>query len=568
MHTHKIINIPSPDSHLQSILGKELGIFKITAQVLINRGATNASEADKFLNADLKNLLDPFSFTHMHNAVSLIKKAAQRKEKVMIFGDYDVDGITGISLLRNTFIKTGLRLSHYLPHRVKEGYGLNRNTPELVKNSGAKLLITVDCGINSSQEIKELRRNNIDVIITDHHEPQGYDLPEANAVINPKAKGSGYGYKELAGVGVAYKLCQAVAGQKLFDELDLVSLGTIADVVPLTGENRIIAKEGLVRLSRTKKSGLKALIEVSRIKNKQINSSIVSFILGPRLNASGRIDTAETALNLLLCSEGQDKEAYNLAKVIDSHNRQRQKIENKILEEAYDLIQQQINFKEHKVIVIAKEDWHPGVLGIVASKLADKFYRPTIVISKNHFLCKGSGRSIKNFHLFQALLECRQHLKNFGGHSHAVGLSIEKDSIDEFRVSINSLAGKKMRLEDLLPSIDIDMEVGFPDLNLRLAEELQRLQPFGTDNPEPVFYARGLKLAGYPQVLGRNTLKFRAEGSRVVFPVIGFGMSDLAGELLNSSSLDLVFTLKIDSWLQEESIILEAKHIFFRQTLS
>lgn len=563
MRSHKILKIASPDTRLQNTLSREIGISKILTQILINRGIKNAEEAEKFLNAGPDHLLDPYLFSDMQNAVNLIKKAAKNKKRVMLFGDYDVDGLTALTLLKETLSKIGLETVHYIPHRIKEGYGLNKNIIHLARQKEITLLITVDCGTNSNEEIRELRRRNIEVIVTDHHEPLNHDVAlYASAIINPKIKGSRYKYRDLAGVGVAFKLCQAITGKKLLEDLDLVSLGTIADVVPLTGENRVMVKEGLIKLAHTKRQGLKALIETSRIKGKKITTGFVSFILGPRINASGRMDTAEIALNLLM-SESDD-EAGELARTIEMFNRQRQKIEEKILEEAHDLIDREINFKEHKIIVIAKENWHQGVLGIVASKLADKFYRPTIVISKTDGLCKGSGRSIKNFHLFKALLECKDFLKAFGGHSHAVGLVITSDNIEDFRNKINCLAKERLVLEDLLPSLEIDMELSLSGLNQEIIAEFEGLEPFGTGNPEPLFYTRNLKIRGEPQVLSRDTLKFWVTDGHITSEAIGFGMASFKDSLTKADSFDLVYTPRIDDWHGRESVLLEGKDIFFR----
>jgi single-stranded-DNA-specific exonuclease len=562
MHNHKILNISPSNIHLQNAFSQELGISKILAQLLVNRGIAHIEEAEKFLKTNLNHLLDPHTFLDMHRAVNLIKKAAKNKERVMIFGDYDVDGLTALTLLKTTLSKIGLEPMHYLPHRIKEGYGLTKNILNIAKQKKIKLLITADCGMGNLEQIKELRRNNIEVIVTDHHEPIGKELPPASVLINPKLKNSGYKYRDLAGVGVAYKLCQALTNDMLFEDLDLVSLGTIADVVPLTGENRVIVKEGLLRLSSTKRLGLKALIENSGIKDKKMTSTFVSYIIGPRINASGRMDTAEISLNLLM-SEKED-EAKKLAQLIETFNRQRQRIENKIMEEAQDLIDREINFKEHNVIVIAKEDWHQGVLGIVASKIADKFHRPTIVISKTGDLCKGSGRSIKNFHLFQALLECQEFLETFGGHSHAVGLIISSDRIADFKNGINRLAKEKLKLEDLLPSLDIDMELSLSDLNDEIILGLEVLEPFGRGNPEPLFYTRNLRLKGEPLVLGRDTIKFWVSDGNITYQAIGFGMASFKDCLESAESFDFVYTPRIDNWQGEGSVILEAKDIFFK----
>ncbi|MDD5238137.1 MAG: single-stranded-DNA-specific exonuclease RecJ [Candidatus Omnitrophica bacterium] len=562
MQNQKILRIAPVNTFLQDKLSKELGISKILAQILANRGLNKVDKAQEFLSVNPKQLLDPFSFRDMPKAVDIIKRASKNKEKVMIFGDYDVDGISAIALLKQALKKIGLEALHYIPHRIKEGYGLSKDVLRLAKQRNIKVLITADCGISNHKEIEELRRQNIKTIITDHHEPTGSDMPPAASIINPKLKNSGYKYRDLAGVGVAYKLCEALSGSMLLEDLDLVSLGTIADAAPLTGENRVIAKEGLLKLSRTENIGLKVLIENAGIKDKKFNSNTVTFILGPRINASGRIDTAETSLNLLM-SQTQE-EANNLAKIIEAHNRQRQRIESKILEEAEDLINKEVNFKKHKIIVIAKEDWHHGVLGIVASKLANRFYRPTIVISLDRDLCKGSGRSIKNFHLFQALLDCKEFLNTFGGHSHAAGLVIAKESIEDFKDSINRLACERLSLEDLIPSLDIDIELGLSDLNEEVISELEMLEPIGAGNPEALFYTRNLKLKGEAQTLGRETLKFWASDGIRCYQAIGFGMSSLKNNLHNAKCFDLVYTPRIDNWQGFDTVLLEIKDIFFR----
>ncbi len=563
MAARKILNILSTNSRLQSSLSQELKISPIIAQVLINRGMDNVKDADSFLNSRMQDLLDPFSFTDMPKAVSIIRKAIREKEKVVIFSDYDADGITALTLLKNTLSNLGLNISHYIPHRVKEGYGLNKKVLDLTRQENAGLLITADSGTSSYEEIKELRRLGLEVIVTDHHEPLHKDnLPQASAIINPKVKGSGYKFRDLAGVGVAYKLCQALTDDMLIEELDLVALGTIADSVPLIGENRIIAKEGLERIFHTKRPGLKALIESSRIKGKKITTEYVSFILGPRINASGRVDTAELALSLLM-SENED-EAKGLAKAIEVCNRQRQKIESIILEEAQDLIDREVNFKEHKVVVVAKEGWHTGVLGIVAAKLSERFYRPTILISLTDKLCRGSGRSIKNFHLFQALLECNDLLDSFGGHQHATGLVISKGNIENFKNRINSLVKDKLSLEQLIPTIDIDMELKLSDISESFVEELERLEPFGTGNPEPLFYTQNLKLKGQIRVLSRDTLKFWVSDGKFTYEAIGFGMAGIQSSLNQAECFDIVYLPKMDDWQGESSLILEVKDIFFK----
>ncbi len=559
MHTHKILKIPIAAVPFQNTFSNELGVSKILAQVLINRQIKTVSDAHEFLKPTTEHLLDPYSFLDMHRAVHSIKGAMARKEKIMIFGDYDADGITSTALLKDMFLKLGADVTHYLPHRIKEGYGLNKNAVNFAKQKNIKLLITVDCGVSDHKEIEELKRSGIEVIVTDHHEPQETALPKDTIIINPKLKDSGYKYRDLAGVGVAYKLACAICDSKLLEDLDMVCLGTIADSAPLIGENRIIAKEGLLRLSQTKKAGLRELIDNAGIADKKFSSTFVSFILAPRINASGRMDNADASLDLLLSRSPE--EAGKFAKILEQHNRQRQKIEAKILGEAEDLINKEVNFKEHKVIVVAQENWHQGVLGIVASKIADRFYRPAIVISLNEGLCKGSARSIKNFHIFDALSDCGESLDSFGGHAHAAGFSIDRNNIGEFRENINRLAHNRLSFEDLIPSLDIDMELNLTDLDEKTILELEALEPFGKGNPEPLFYTRNLKLKSEPQILNKGTLKFWVTDGFVTFAAIGFRMSHFKDSIKMADNFGLVYTPKMDTWGGQNSIILELKDI-------
>ncbi len=540
-------------------MGKELGISSVLAQVLLNRGIKDAGEAERFLKAQTSMFLDALALPDIKKAVARIKQAIKNKDKVMIFGDYDVDGITSVALIESFLKKLGLHVEHYLPHRIKEGYGLNKTAVKIAKAKGIRLFITVDCGTGSFEEVDELNKAGIDVIITDHHEQGSDKLPAALAVINPKRRDSAYGFRELSGSGVAYKFIQAISGEVLEEELDLACLGTIADVVPLNGENRIIARQGLKKLSESKRPGILALIEQSGIKKRPLGTMAVSFIICPRLNANGRMDSAETSLELLL-SDSMPK-AQELAKLTNATNQQRQKVEERIFQEAQMLIDKEINFKDHRVIVLAGEGWHQGVLGIVASKLADRFYRPTILLSLNEGLCKGSCRSIKNFHIFQALLECKGLLDGFGGHSHAAGILIHKDRIGDFKTMMNSIAHKKLTLEDFYPSIDADMELGFSDLNETLAGELEMMEPFGTGNPEPVFYTPGLKLKSKPALLGRDTIKFWVTDGSYTYQAVGFGMAEFAGALMEAPAFDMLYTPTIDGWQGHNSLQLEIKDL-------
>jgi single-stranded-DNA-specific exonuclease len=555
----RIWNIAKPEIKLQTELKKELGISQILSQILINRGINEPEEAKRFLRSDLSDLVNPKSLPDIAVACARLKQAIRAKEKVMIFGDYDADGITATALLKSLLGKLGLEVLHYLPHRVKEGYGLNREAVRIAKEKSVSLFISVDCGTASINEIEELLRMKIDTIVIDHHQPTTEKLPPALALINPKRADSEYGYKDLAGVGVAYKFAQAITQEVREEDLDLVCLGTIADVVPLNGENRIIAKQGLYCLAQTKKPGLKALMRQSGMKDGAIDARSVSYIIGPRINASGRIDSAEVSLQLLMSES--EAEAEELAKLVNRHNQKRQALESVILKEAQDIINKEVNFKDQRVIVVSKEGWHQGVLGIVASKLADRFYRPAIVISIADNLCRGSCRSIKNFHILEALLACKYLLKQFGGHSRAAGLSIAKDKIKDFQEAINCVARERIALEDLYPRLDIDLEAKLSDFDESVLSELGQLAPFGEGNREPVFYTKNLKLKSEPEVLGRDTLRLWVTDGDKTFKAVGFNLGMLKDEILESDHFDLAYTPSLDRWYEPAAIQLEIKDI-------
>ena len=418
-------NIRQSDKSQQNTLADALSVSGIIAQLLINRGIKNIEEAKTFLRGDVLELYDPFLMKGMHEAVNRLKKAIEKKEKILIHGDYDVDGVTSIALLIIILRKFGIEADYYIPDRLSEGYGLSEEGVKYAIDKKIDLLVTVDCGIRSYEETSILNKHNIDVIITDHHEV-GRTIPHALSVINPLQKDCAYPDKDLSGVSVTFKLCEALCSvfhiEDIWNHLDLVMMGTISDVAPLVGENRIFVKEGFKILNNSSANkGLRELVEASSLKNKVLGSFEVGFILGPRINAAGRLGSAEIAVELLLTEDvGRAK---LLAKKLNEANRERQKIESSTLKEAMSKVEREINFKDHKVIVLDNEDWHTGVIGIVASRISDRFYRPTILISRKDGLGRGSGRSIKNFHLFEALMGCEDILKEYGGHKYACGLS-------------------------------------------------------------------------------------------------------------------------------------------------
>ncbi len=556
----KTWNIRPVDVVKQRLLSSELGISPVIAQIMLNRGISTVDAAESYLRSDLGDSCDSFRLKDMRPAVARIRQAIARKENIVVYGDYDVDGLTSCALLFEVLRKLGAAVTCYIPHRIDEGYGVNRDACVTIKNRNAGLMITVDCGIGSCDEVAYLSSQGIDTIITDHHQPREGTLPAACAIINPRQTGCSYPYKELAGVGLAYKLAQALAGDTLdiSEHLDLVALGTISDVAPLTGENRVLVKYGLEQLSQTKKTGLRALKEVAGISRRRLSASHVGFILGPRINATGRMGSAEKALQLLLCTD--EAEALALAKTLDEENKQRQKEEGKTLKEALALMEHEINFSHHRSVVLHHDDWHPGVIGIVASRIAERFYRPTILISTKDGLGKGSGRSIRNFHLFDALAKCDHLLEGFGGHEKAAGLSIVRENLADFKKIFNEMAHAALQPEDLIPAIDIDMEITLSALSEKLINDLEQCAPFGMGNPQPVFASRELKLKGRPRSLKGNTLKLWVTDGQVTCEALGskFGDLDLSGI---DQGVSIVYSPAMNDWQGISTIQLKLKDI-------
>ncbi len=554
-------NIKNPSPCAQKAFSSELKISEITAQLLLNRGIDNAREAGDFLTCSLSSCHDPFLLKDMDKAVGRINKAIRGKEKILVYGDYDVDGITSVAMLKQAFANLGAIVETYIPNRLEEGYGLNINAIKKALKSGVSLIVTVDCGISSFKEIEYAKALKIDVIVTDHHEIVESRLPQAYAIINPLQKDCNYPFKHLAGVGLAYKLIKALyEGTSFFAEdfLDLVSLGTIADIVPLKGENRILAKHGLGEINKRSRKGLNALIEISGLNGKDVSSGHIGFMLGPRINAMGRVGSPQKALELLLTDDKQ--EAMRLARILDTENRNRQKIESGILEEALSKIEREVNFKHHKIIVLASEAWHAGVIGIVASKIADRFYRPTIMISLDGKYGKGSARSIERFNLFDVLMQCKDLLIGFGGHEGACGLTIEKNRLDEFRDKINIEAESYISKDVLSPQLDIDMEIPLNMLTEDVIDEIGGLAPFGEENPQPVFSSHNLIVKDGPRQIGKKGFKMWVTDNNITCEAVNFGRNEIPAPK-TGSGVALAYIPSINDWRGLQSIQLEIKDI-------
>ncbi|MEW6211207.1 MAG: single-stranded-DNA-specific exonuclease RecJ, partial [Acidobacteriota bacterium] len=495
-----------------SRLARELHVSAITARLLANRRITDAESAHKFLNPSISDLHDPFLMRDMREATDCILRAVEQKKKILIYGDYDVDGTTSTVILKKALSLIGADVSYYIPERLKDGYGLREDAMDMAKAGGYELIISVDTGIRARQVVEHARSLGLDIIITDHHLPEE-GLPRANAVLNPKRTDCSYPDKNLAGVGVAFKLAQAIlvkTGRERVVEsfIKVAAIGTIADIVPLTGENRIIARYGLEGLRQPNNAGLRALLEVAGVAGKAVSGFDVGFRIGPRINAVGRMAGASAAVDLFDAPDFET--AMRMAAGMNEQNAARQQTEADILAQVLAEIESNPRLKESFVAVIAGEGWHRGVIGIVASRIVERIYRPTIIISIEDGLGHGSGRSIPPFHLLDGLTECADLFERFGGHSHAAGLAIRADRIDELRARLDAYARRVLRAEDLIPVIRTDCELPLREATLEMVEELSRFEPYGPGNPQPVFEARGVQVVQAPRVLKDKHLKFRA----------------------------------------------------------
>lgn len=535
-------------------LEKQIGLHPLICQILSNRGFKSAEEVEKFLNPSLADLYDPFMMKDMEKAVDRLIRALREREKIVIYGDYDVDGITSISLLVRYLRQLGGDVGYYIPHRMVEGYGLSEAGLDSVVEMGASLVVTVDCGISAYESINYANSKGLQLIVTDHHEPAGEQLPDAVAILNPKQSRDDYPEKELAGIGVAFKLCQGLSdklgvGQhQLNDHLDLVAIGSIADIVPLLGENRIFARVGLEKMKESEKPGILALIDLAGLENKDLDSSDIVFSMAPRINAVGRMGDAERGVKLFL-SDDLD-EARELAKILEQENRFRREVDVQTLSEAREAISRQVDLDQRWTIVLHSENWHPGVLGIVASRIVEEYYRPTVLISFDESgEGKGSARSVANFHLHNALLKCLPHLEVFGGHKYAAGLQLRKEKLQDFIECFDMAAHELLTPQDLVPEISVDLEIDLSQANHNFLENLKGFRPYGPGNPKPVLVASSLSVVGYPKIVGSNHLKMRVRKDGYQLEAIGFGMADKLKEINTArEKVNIAFVLEENVW--------------------
>lgn len=529
------------------LLKHELNISEITARLLINRGITSVMEARTFLKPSLEQLHDPYTLVGMDRAVKRIHQALAANGKIVVYGDYDVDGITSSSILCLYLKSLGACVDVYIPSRHEDGYGLHHDALMSIKKQGTSLVITVDCGITAIDEVKAIQPE-MDIIITDHHTP-GFILPDAYAVINPKIGNQKYEFSDLAGVGVTGKLIQALGGKEaIIEYLDLIAIGTVADIVPLIGENRVFVSLGLQQINRKPRPGVEALIKAVGIDGQSVDSGKISYSLAPCLNAPGRMTTFHKGFELLTADKVDD--AIPVAMELVEQNKTRREVESQILEAVRKKIPEQVNLAIDRIIVVDGEDWHPGVIGIVASKISEQYHRPSVIISLDNEQGVASARSIKGFDLYKALSSCKDLFSRFGGHEQAAGLSILKKDINEFRKRICAYAVDIIDDELLIPHFIYDGKLTPEDITPNLHKEIDRLAPFGFGNSTPKFLLSAASIES-SRLIGKEAkhLKLALALGQRSWDAIGFGMADAEKDLQLGCKVNLLTSLKLNEWM-------------------
>ena len=556
---------PCDDLRVQAF-AQELGVSPVMARLLSIRGITDVEAASRFIRPSLDHLLDPMGLIDMDRAVDRLLQAIARNERIAVHGDYDVDGITSTVILRRALELLGAQVIHFIPERLRDGYGLQPAALERLHAEGVQVVVSVDCGIRGADAARRARELGLDLIITDHHEPDT-TLPDACAIVNPKRHDCRYGDKDLAGVGVALKLVQALCARSgknswLPAFVKIAAIGTLADVVPLVGENRVIAKLGLQLLSKgPHKIGLRALLDAAGLTGKQIDSYHIAFMLAPRVNAAGRMSTPDIATRLLLASdEGMADEARGLAEQLEIENTRRRQEEQDIVAKARKVIETDPEVGSRSVLVVAGEGWHRGVIGIVASKIVDAFYRPTIVLSIEDGIAHGSCRSIPGFDMLAALESCAPMMLRFGGHRQAAGLQIESARIKEFRQAINVWGEERLGPDDLRPRLWLDGPLSFGHISSQVAEELTMLAPFGPGNPKPVFHTSSVQIVDGPRRLKDRHLKMSFRQDSRTFRAIAWNAAEREDALgAKKDGVELAFSLENNEFQGEKYLELRVE---------
>lgn len=554
------------DPRTSQRIAEALETTPLVGQVLLNRGYGEIEEAAQFLNCQLADLIDPYALHGMEKAVQRIISAMEKREKILVYGDYDVDGVTATSLILLFLRDLGFTTHYYIPKRVEEGYGVNKESIRKFAKEGIGLIITVDCGISSVDEIAYANSLGMSVIVTDHHEPP-VKLPEAEALINPLVAKCAFPYKALSGVGLAFYL---VAGLRkglreagffkdgiepsLVEYLDLVAVGTIADIVPLTGINRILVRAGLEQINLKPRLGIRTLLEVCGVQPGHVDSSSVAYRLAPKINAAGRLSDAMRGVLLLTTDSREDAERE--AGFLDVENDERQRIERKIYSEAVEIIQSGGIEEEHRSIVLSSADWHPGVVGIVASRLMERYYRPTVLLCLESGIYKGSARGIPNFHLFQGLSRCRDLLIEFGGHKYAAGVKVAPENLEKFKERFESVVREMVPEEGFTPVMMLDAQANLDELGLEQVVKFQDLSPFGAGNPEPVVLIRDVQILN-PRVVGGDHLSFTVRQNGVSIGAIAFRQAHELERL--AERMELAVVPEVQSWQGVSQVKLRVK---------
>ncbi len=560
---------PIPDNDLVESIAAETGLPKTITALLVSRGVKTAEAVKDFLYPTLDQLEDPFTLKGMTAGVERVSEALRANEQITVYGDYDVDGITATSLLYLALNRLGAQVSYYLPNRLVEGYGLSHSGIDKAAEKGCTLIITVDTGITALEEVEYARSKGIDVLITDHHEAAG-ELPKAVSIVNPKQPDCPYVGGELSGVGVAFKFAQGLYqslgqdGSELYEHLDLVAMGTSADIVPLIKENRILTKFGIREIARTNKPGLKSLEFVSGLIGKELNANHIVFVLAPRINAVGRLGDASMAIRLLTTRD--DRIASEIAHKLEEENRRRKEIDgetlNQALEQIDGMLAAQAEGDEDSAIVLSSEGWHQGVIGIVASRLVERHHVPTIMIAVDKGVGRGSARSIPGFHLCEALKECEDLLMRYGGHKYAAGLSIAQENIPEFTERFKAVSKRKLNSEDLAPKLFIDKELELSDITEEFLTSLEEFEPFGPKNLRPIFISRNCDTSRQPTLVGRNHIRMRVRQGGASHDVIGFGQGRFVEPLrMSSAPIDIVYVAEFNVWNGVKRIQLQLKDV-------
>ncbi len=541
-------------------ISEKFNISELLSTVLINRDIVDEEVVKLFLNPTRNDFHDPYLMPDMKIAVDRIIKAIKNQEKTIIYGDYDVDGITSITVLTKFLKERGLEVGTYIPNRLDEGYGLNKEAIKQIADEGYKLIITVDCGISGTVEVDYAYELGMEVIVTDHHEPLE-DLPKALAVIDCKRKDNKYPFNSLAGVGVAFKLIQAIGMKLELEEkeylkyLDIVCIGTISDIVPLVDENRVIAKLGLKLVEQTRSPGVRALLNAAGYN--QVNSNTVSFGIAPRINACGRMGHERDALDLFLTEN--IVQANSITEKLNEYNKQRQNIEKRIFEEALLKIEQEKN-EEKNAIVLGSENWHHGVIGIVSSKITELYFKPSILICFEENKGKGSGRSVPGFDLHGALCNTSEYLEKYGGHEMAVGLSLKKENFEKFKIAFQKIT-EQANIEELVPVIKIDKEITLKDITIENVKNLKLLEPFGESNKTPIFIYRNLKIDSIRALSEGKHLKLTLKDGNAIINAIGFNMGKYTEEYLIGDRIDVIGLLEINSFNGIENVQINMKDL-------